>query len=149
MTTTTSAVTTRLTAAQNRGLNKLGDVCIPGDDVLPSFSRSGVSADIGRMLPYMHEADRSSLLLLLTVCAWLPKPAVQGIVALAAAWRRAPEPIAGLLRMANIGIKGVVHSLYWSALHDQGIHAAIGYDATLNEAAYEASLQPPTAKEKQ
>ena len=67
-------------------------------------------------------------------------PAIRAIVALASGWRRAPGFAAGILRMANIGIKGVVHSLYWSDLHQQGIHRQIGYDARIDEAAYEASI---------
>lgn len=112
---------------------KLGDVVIPGDAELPAFSRAGLADEIGRMLPYMHESDRSGLIMLLGVCGRLPKFGVRAIVALASAWRRAPEPIACVLRMANLGIKGVVHSLYWSDLHQQGIHQAIGYDATIKE----------------
>lgn len=140
-----SAPATALTAVQNRGLLRLGDVVIPGDRDLPSFSQAGVAAEIKRMLPYMHDADRAALLTLLQVCARLPKPAIRGVVALAAGWRRAPEPAAALLRMANIGIKGVVHSLYWSDLRRQGIHDAIGYDAQVDQAAYEASIVPGAA----
>jgi hypothetical protein len=134
------ATTHALTATQARGLLRLGDVVIPGDGDLPSFSRAGVAGEIGRMLPYMSDADRSGLLILFDACARMPKPAIRGIVALAAGWRRAPGPAAATLRMVNIGIKGVVHSLYWSDLHRQGLHAAIGYDARVDQAAYEASL---------
>lgn len=137
MTTTTDF---SLSPTQQRGLLRLGDILIPGDDVLPSFSQAGVAGEIGRMLPYMNDDDRSALLALLTACGSLPRAGIRGIVAAAAAWRRAPEPAAGLLRMANIGIKGVVHSLYWSDIHDRGIHQTIGYDARVDEAAYEAAL---------
>lgn len=141
-----------LTAGQARGLLRLGDVVIPGDGVLPPFSRAVAAAETGRMLPYLSDADRSSLLLLLGVCGRLPKPAVRALVALAAGWRRAPEPAAAGLRMAHIGIKGVVHSLYWSDLNRLGIHEAIGYDARIDEAAYERSLRTtaePIAEEEQ
>lgn len=138
-----------LSIAQARGLLRLGDVVVPGDDVLPSFSRAVAAADADRMLPYLSDADRSSLLLLLDVCGRLPKPAVRALVAAAAGWRRAPEPVAAGLRMAHIGIKGVVHSLYWSDLHRLGIHEVIGYDARVDEAAYERSLATtePTEEE--
>lgn len=150
---TTPHPTTRsssLSAAQARGLLRLGDVVIPGDGVLPPFSRAVAPAEAGRMLPFLSDADRSSLLLLLGVCGRLPKPAVRALVAAAAGWRRAPEPAAAGLRMAHIGIKGVVHSLYWSDLHRLGIHEAIGYDARVDEAAYERSLaatESPTEEE--
>ncbi|HPU14072.1 MAG TPA: hypothetical protein PLQ19_09795 [Aeromicrobium sp.] len=136
-----------LTPTQARGLDRLGDILIPGDEDLPSFSQANLTGDMSRMLPYMNEADRSSLLLLMTACAFLPTFAIRALVALAAGWRRAPEPVAGVLRMANIGIKGVVHSLYWSDLHHGGIHPAIGYNATINEAAYEASLKTANQQE--
>ena len=103
-----------LTDLQRRGLLRLGDVVIPGDAVLPSFSESGAAGGIDRMLPYMHESDRESLLLLLAACAALPRPAVRALVATATRGDRAPAPLAGVLRMANIGIKGVVCSLYYS-----------------------------------
>ncbi|MGW9631364.1 hypothetical protein ACWGST_11725 [Agromyces sp. NPDC055520] len=141
---TTRPVSTTLNRAQSRGLRRLGDVVIPGDAELPSFSRSGVAPEISRMLPYMNDGDRSGLLALLTMCAILPKFAIRVVVAMSTGWRRAPEPVAGALRMANIGIKGVVHSLYWSDIRRQGIHEAIGYDARVDEASYEASLAGTT-----
>ncbi|MCE1180075.1 MAG: hypothetical protein LWW86_13775 [Micrococcales bacterium] len=130
-----------LTPAQQRGLLRLGDVVIPGDGDLPSFSESGCADGIDRMLPYMYEADRSSLLTLLEACARLPRPAIRRIVAIAAAADRFPEPAAGVFRLANIGIKGVVQSLYWSDIGTGGVHLVIGHDATINEAAYEAALK--------
>lgn len=134
----------RLTPKQLRGLLRLGDVVIPGDEDLPSFSGSGAADGIDRMLPYMYESDRSSLLLLLDACARMPRPAIRGIVALAASAARYPEPVAGVLRMANIGIKGVVQSLYWSDIGTGRVHTRIGYDAHIDEAAYERSLREGT-----
>lgn len=126
-----------LTDRQARGLLRLGDVVIPGDGVLPSFSDSGSAAGIGRMLPYMHDADRDSLLMLLSACATLPKPAIRAVVAAAAKGDRAPEPLAGALRMANIGIKGVVCSLYYSDIATGPaagrIHRGIGWDPVMVE----------------
>ena len=144
--------TPQLTATQARGLLRLGDVVIPGDGVLPPFSRAVAATEAERLLPYLSDADRSSLLLLLAVCGRLPRPAVRALVALAAGWRRTPEPAAAGLRMAHIGIKGVVHSLYWSDLNRLGIHEAIGYDAQVDEAAYQRSLgitADPTTEEDQ
>jgi len=132
--------TNTLTPAQARGLLRLGDIVVPGDHLLPSFSQAVAASEADRMLPYMSDADRSSLLLLLGLCGRLPRPAVRALVAAAAGWRRTPEPAAAALRMAHIGIKGVVHSLYWSDLHRLGIHEVIGYDARIDEAAYERSL---------
>lgn len=125
-----------LSERQRRGLLRLGDAVVPGDDAMPSFSESGAAAGVDRMLPYLHEGDRDSLLLLLDACAVLPRPAVRGIVALATGADRHPAPLAAALRMTNIGIKGVVCSLYYSDIAgpDQGrIHRAIGWDARIVE----------------
>lgn len=126
-----------VTKRQRRGLLRLGDVVVPGDDALPSFSESGCAEGIDRMLPYMHEGDRDSLLVLLDACAILPRTAIRGVVAVAAGAERAPAPLASLLRMANIGIKGVVCSLYYSDIVTgplQGqIHRAIGWDPVIVE----------------
>lgn len=133
-------VTTPLTPRQRKGLARLGDVVIPGDDRCPSFSESGADAGIDDMLPYMHEADRRSLLSLLQVCAVLPAPMIRVLVATSSAADKAPAPLAALLRLANIGIKGVVHSLYWSDLGHGRVHERIGYLARIDEDAYEQSL---------
>lgn len=129
-----------LTKLQARGLRRLGDIVIPGDGELPSFTDSGAAEGIDQMLPYMADADRAGLLGLLSACAVLPKPVIRAGVAAASRHHRVPEPLAAALRLANIGIKGVVHSLYWSDLGNACIHDAIGYRATIDEAAYEASL---------
>ena len=76
---------TQLTRRQRRGLLRLGDIVIPGDRDLPSFSCSGSADGIGLMLPHMYDADRSSLLALLTACAVLPKPLITLVVAAASA----------------------------------------------------------------
>lgn len=128
---------TTLTRRQRTGLLRLGDAVVPGDDAMPSFSRSGAAAGIDRILPYLHQGDRDSLLLLFGACAVLPRSAIRGLVALAAGADRFPGPLAAPLRMTNIGIKGVVCSLYYSDIVTgpwQGhVHRVIGWDATIVE----------------
>ncbi|NNG20622.1 hypothetical protein HJ590_13850 [Naumannella sp. ID2617S] len=126
----------RLTPAQRRGLARVGDVMIPGDDALPSFSAAGILDRMDDVLPHLYAEDRAALLTLLDVFARLPRPGVRAIVAAASRWASAPEPLAAGLRMVNFALKGVVHALYWSDLSQQGIHAAIGYDARIDETAH-------------
>lgn len=185
-----------LTATQMKGLLRLGDVVIPGvparkgasgragsptaasgslpsrplssgGGALPSFSESGCAAGIDRMLSYMYDDDRTAFQALAVVCAYAPTPLVRLIVAMANANAKFPEPLAGLMRMANLGIKGVVHSLYYSNLGVRlgeeltdspliargtnpnqlpNIHQAIGYETTINQEAYEAALAAADAQ---
>lgn len=115
-----------LTARQWRGLQRLGDAVIPGDDVLPRFSASGCAAGIDRMLPYMYAADRDAFLALCSAAAHLPAVAVTALVRVASAPERG-GPLAPALRMANIGIKGVIMSLYWSDIGAVPVLPAVGY----------------------
>ena len=118
-----------LTPAQRTGLLRLGDVIIPGDDELPSFSQSGVADHVDQMLDWMYEADRSALLLLLTTVSKMPRLAVKALVLSTEHGDSAPEPLAGGLRMASLGIKGVILSLYYSGVDAGGrVREVIGYD---------------------
>lgn len=119
-----------LTPLQMRGLAKVGDVVIPGDDVLPSFSDSGSLRHVDRMLDHMSDFDRDGVKLLLTLLRFLPGFAIAAILHVAQRDRLLPGLLGAACRMVNIGIKGVVMTLYYSDLGDEPrILPAIGYDA--------------------
>lgn len=123
-----------LTPAQRTGLLRLGDVVIPGDGVLPSFSQAGVVDEVDRMLDWMYESDRAAIRMLLTAFATMPAPAIRAVVLATEKGDKVPEPLGGGLRMASIGIKGLVLSLYYSGVDAGGrVHEAIRWDATLPE----------------
>jgi acyl-CoA reductase-like NAD-dependent aldehyde dehydrogenase len=132
-----------LSAGQMAGLLKLGDVMIPGDVELPSFSASGCARHVDRMLPFMSESDRQGVTALLSALRLLPRPAVRAIVWLADHHRSAPEPFAVVLRLMNIGVKGVVMTLYYSGIDDADVvHERIGWDAKVVEPTAEVSNGP-------
>lgn len=123
-----------LSETQFKGLLKAGDILIPGDDDLPSFSASACAAQIDRMLPHMTESDRSGFKILLAVFRFLPRFAVRGLLALTEQHRRFPDVIGGLLRMMNIGVKGAVMTLYYSDIGEgRSINEIIGWDAKIVE----------------
>jgi len=103
-----------LSRRQLRGLDKLGDVFLPGDEAMPSFSASGCATSIDGVLAYLPAADRKDLGLLLTVLGWLPALLVAGLVALIGSANSLPGPLGALMRFARIGTRGLVMSLYWS-----------------------------------
>lgn len=141
-----------LTERQWRGLLRLGDAVIPGDADLPAFSASGCAGEIERMLPYMYAGDRASFLALCTAAAALPRVGLRALVAATGAAEQA-GPLAPTLRLAAIGIKGVIMSLYWSDLGTAGVHAATGYRTHIetrepepNAATLAAATMPPTGR---
>jgi acyl-CoA reductase-like NAD-dependent aldehyde dehydrogenase len=123
-----------LTPGQVAGLRRVGDVLIPGDDVLPAFSASGCAAHADRMLAHMTESDRAGVRLLLGVFRFLPRPALRALLALTERHRAFPGPLGAGLRLVNIGIKGVVMTLYYSDVGGGvSIHERIGWDARVVE----------------
>ena len=119
-----------LTRTQLAGLLKVGDVMLPGDGELPSFSASGCAQHADRMIIHMHDADREGITTLLTVFRFLPRIALRGLLRLTGSHTAVPEAIAPVLRMINIGVKGTVMTLYYSGLDANGaILRGIHWDA--------------------
>ena len=73
---------TLLTPAQLKTLNRIGDLMIPGDAELPSFSASRCAEQADRMLAHMYDADRDGIRMLLGAFRFLPSLAVRGILRL-------------------------------------------------------------------
>jgi aldehyde dehydrogenase (NAD+) len=123
-----------LTAGQLAGLLKVGDLMVPGDGDLPSFSASGCAQHADRMFAHMNASDRDGLTLLLGVFRFLPGIVLRAILRLTDKHRAFPEPIAAGLRMVGMGVKGAVMTLYYSGLDaDRTILRAIKWDAKVVE----------------
>jgi hypothetical protein len=123
-----------LSATQLAGLRRVGDVLIPGDDELPSFSRSGAIEHVDRMLDYMYDFDRGGVRALLSVLRFAPRVAIRGLMALTDMHAHVPEPLAGAFRMVNIGLKGVVMTLYYSDVGSgPSVLEAIRWDSRIVE----------------
>ncbi|MCK6553169.1 hypothetical protein L6Q96_01080 [Candidatus Binatia bacterium] len=119
-----------LSAGQLRGLRKVGDIVMPGNDEFPSFSQSGAIAHVDRMLDYVKDSDRDGLRLVFGLFRVLPGPAVRSILALSERHRWLPGPLGAAARQINLGVKGVVFTLYYSDVGSgRSIHELIGYDA--------------------
>lgn len=129
------ATSKQLTSTQLRGLAKAGDVLIPGNATLPAFSRSGALEQADRMLDFMTPYDLAGVRTLFTAFAFLPKPAIALVLWFTEQHQVLPPPLAALMRMANLGVKGIAMTLYYSDLDPAGprILPAIGWDARVVE----------------
>lgn len=91
-----------------KGLIKLGDIICPKNNEFPSFSELGcieyVDDAVGNLDPY----DRNDLKLFLKIASILPKFMLKFVMIMI------NRPFIALLRMGNIGIKGIIYSLYYS-----------------------------------
>ena len=105
---------------------------IPGDADMPSFSRSGSIAASDRIVSYLTESDRAGLKAVAALFAILPRPFVKALLSLAANANRLPSFVAPPFRELNLGVKGVVMSLYYSDVTmDRKIHGAVGFDTKM------------------
>lgn len=126
-------VSIHLNAIQIKGLNKLGNVVIPGDSQLPKFSDLQVSGEVDRMLDYMNEDDLAGLKMVLLVFGIIPAIFIRLILSISEK-AEGEGFIASQLRLVNIGLKGVPLTLYYSNSNEksQVVHDILQWDAKIN-----------------
>lgn len=118
-----------LNALQAKGILKAGDILLPGNKRLPAFSRTGSLVHVDRIVAYLTDEDRTGLRMVAALFGILPSGVVSLLLRLAAKADRFPRVLATQFRKLNIGIKGVVMTLYYSdATTDKRIHGTIGWD---------------------
>lgn len=121
-----------LSAGQLRALERLGDIYLPGTVKMPSFTASGSLAQIDVVLEGVHEDDLQGLGWLLLMLRWMPAFLLRVLLGAIDRHHRFPPPLAGLLRLLNLALKGVVMSLYYSGLgqgeNSSGVHEAMQFE---------------------
>ena len=99
---------------QLNGLIRIGDLMLPANGRFPAFSQTGCVERIDDLMGTAHPDDIRDLGLLLLVFNYLPTVMLRWILQLIDKTEQMPSFIAPLFRTLNIGIKGVVLSLYYS-----------------------------------
>ncbi len=102
---------------QIASLERLGDVLIPRTAEFPSFSDVGCVMAVDEVMGVAKPQDIQDFGLLLTVMRFLPKFMLVFIIKLGLNANKFPEFIAPLLRQLDIGIRGVIYSLYYANIH--------------------------------
>jgi hypothetical protein len=135
------------TPAQLRVINRIGDILAPGDAVLPGFSETGLVEHIDRMVAYLPPRDIAGLKMLTNTLRFTPNFVIRFLLKLAMLDRYAPEPVAANLRKLDIGLRGIIFSLYYSFLDDpagygQRIKDGIGWDGAIRTKPEEPDEMP-------
>lgn len=104
----------KLNSLQSKGLNKLGDVMIPGDQDLPRFSTQGYEHQAYRVLDYLPTQDAQGLMLLLGVLGLLPSFLIVCLVFMIEKMSRIRGMLGAPFRVLWIGLKGLIMTLYYS-----------------------------------
>ena len=135
------------TSAQLRVINRIGNILAPGDGVLPRFSDAGLAEHVDRMAAYLPPSDIASLHLLTNVLRFMPGFVIRLLLKLTSLDRYFPGPIAANLRKLDIGLRGIIFSLYYSFLDDpagygQRIKDGIGWDGAIRTKPEEPDEMP-------
>ena len=97
-----------------KGLTRIGDLLIPGDEEFPSFSAYMCMDHIDDLIAYAPQHDVKDLNMILAIFSFLPTGILRWLVKLMAKGHKLHGATGTLLRQLNIGIRGIVFSLYYS-----------------------------------
>lgn len=103
-------------ALQLRSIERIGELYLPAHEDLPGFSASGCLEHIDVVLDEVHPDDRMALGLFLYVMRFTPLFLVEKFIVMMNHHERYPEPLAGVLRLLSMALKGIVMSLYYSGM---------------------------------
>lgn len=125
-----------LSNAALRGLNKVGDIVLPGEphnsDGFPSFSATGCIHHVDEVLVTTAPDDVKALNILLSILGLLPATATRWLLQLASLEKHAPGLLGTGLRLLGVALRGVPISLYYSNLTGPNytgktVHEVMGY----------------------
>ena len=97
-----------------KAINRIGDIMVPKNGELPSYSGYGGIEHIDEILRYAPESDMKGLDTVLSILSVMPKFVLSWLVN---KMSRSHEKGGGLwviLRQLNFGLKGIILSTYYS-----------------------------------
>lgn len=97
-----------------KGLKRIGDIFIPGDDDLPSFSEFGGIEHVDDIVAYTPEEDVASLNMVFSLFSFLPEGVLRWTADQMVTASYRDGFLDALLRQLNIGLKGILFSCYYS-----------------------------------
>jgi len=97
-----------------RGLSRIGDIFIPGEDNLPSFSEFGGIEHVDDIVAYTPTEDVASLNMVFSIFSILPEGMLRWAADQMVASSYRDGAIDTLLRQLNIGLKGILFACYYS-----------------------------------
>lgn len=120
-----------------KGLKKAGDIIIPGGEGFPSFSESNFVQELPRISEYMNNDDREGFKALTMVMGIMPSVFIRGLLFITTFHSYAPGFLGAILRQINVGVKGVVFTLYYSNLDKGEIFKMINYETNVKTKLHE------------
>ncbi len=97
-----------------KGLTRIGNILIPGEGEFPSFSEYMCIEHVDDLVHYAPDDDINDLGMVLGILSVFPKIFLVWLVRKMANSHKNHGPLGTLLRQLNLGIRGIVFSLYYS-----------------------------------
>ena len=102
-----------LSPAALKGVERLGNVIIPGDGDFPSYSESGCIECVNEIAALAPEDDIQALGMLLGILSIMPTFVLRWLCGMMMKANAYPEFMAVPLRQLNIGLRGIIVSPYF------------------------------------
>ncbi len=102
------------TERQLRAMERIGDILLPRTEEMPSFSETGCIEHIDHVARHAPEKDIQDLKGVLTILSFTPTFKLRWLVGYMCNADEWFEPAASLLRMLNIGLRGLICGCYYS-----------------------------------
>jgi hypothetical protein len=115
-----------LSLEAEKGFLRTGDLFLPGGEGFPRFSETGFLDHIDEILDYLPAKDRSDLIGLMALFSRLPTFLIRLVLFVARHARFFPSPVATVLRLLDVGLKGIFYTLYYS---EESVFPLIHWDA--------------------
>lgn len=96
------------------GLTRIGNILIPGKGKFPSFSEYMCMEHVDDLVHYAPNDDIKDLGMVLGILSILPNIFLVWLVKKMANSHKNHGPLGTVLRQLNLGIRGIVFSLYYS-----------------------------------
>ena len=97
-----------------KAINRIGDVMIPGNEELPSYSYYGGIEHIDEILRNAPESDMKDLNMLLSILSVMPKFVLKWLVNSMRQSHKRGGGIWVIMRQLDFGLKGIILSTYYS-----------------------------------
>ena len=97
-----------------RGVNRIGDVMIPRNGSLPSYSEFGGAEHLDDLLAYAPEKDIKDLNLILSILSFMPRFVLRWLVTKMTKSHHAGDGISVVFRQLDLGLKGLILSTYYT-----------------------------------
>ncbi len=103
-----------LSKAAIKGVTRLGDIIIPGNMDLPSYSEYGGIEHVDDLLKYAPSADIGDLNLILAILSFMPAFILKWVVVRMTKSHQGGNGVSVIFRQLDLGLKGIILSTYYT-----------------------------------